>query len=82
MRLILSIFASLAEFDRETILEKTRAGQLLAKGKYIGRPAGINQQNFEKVKMALEKQMSVAAIVNLTGISISSVKLYKKTFEK
>ena len=83
MRLILSIFASLAEFDRETILEKTRAGQLLAKakGKHIGRPVGINQQNFEKVKIALEKQMSVAEIVNLTGISISSVKRYKKTIQ-
>ena len=82
-KLILSIFASLAEFDRETILEKTRAGQLLAKakGKHIGRPVGINQQNFEKVKIALEKQMSVAEIVNLTGISISSVKRYKKTIQ-
>ena len=82
-KLILSIFASLAEFDRETILEKTRAGQLLAKakGKHIGRPTGINQQNFEKVKMALQKQMSVAEIVNLTGISISSVKRYKKTIQ-
>ena len=52
-----TFFASLAEFDRETILEKTRAGQLLAKakGKHIGRPLGINQQNYEKVKMALQK---------------------------
>jgi DNA invertase Pin-like site-specific DNA recombinase len=82
-KLILSIFASLAEFDRETILEKTRAGQLLAKakGKHIGRPKGINQQNYEKVKIALEKQMSVAEIVNLTAISISSVKRYKKLIQ-
>lgn len=83
-KLILSIFASLAEFDRETILEKTRAGQLLAKakGKHIGRPRGVNQQNYEKVKKALTKQMSVAEIVNLTEISISSVKRYKKMIEK
>jgi len=82
-KLILSIFASLAEFDRETILERTRAGQLLAKakGKHIGRPLGINQQNYEKVKMALQKQMSVTEIVNLTGISISSVKRYKKIIQ-
>ncbi|MEA5402932.1 recombinase family protein [Arcicella sp. DC2W] len=82
-KLILSIFASLAEFDRETILEKTRAGQLLAKakGKHIGRPIGINQQNYEKVKKALEKHMSVSEIVTLTGISISSVKRYKKRIE-
>jgi DNA invertase Pin-like site-specific DNA recombinase len=83
-KLILSIFASLAEFDRETILEKTRAGQLLAKakGKHIGRPKGVNQQNYEKVKKALTKQMSVTEIVNLTEISMSSVKRYKKMIEK
>ena len=60
-KLILSIFASLAEFDHETILERTRAGQLLAKakGKHIGRPLGINQQNYEKVKKALQKEVFI-----------------------
>ena len=79
-KLILSIFASLAEYDREILLEKTRAGQLLAKskGKHIGRPKGINNINYEKVKKALEKDMSVSEIVDLTDISISSVKRYKK----
>lgn len=82
-KLILSIFASLAEFDRETILEKTRAGQLLAKakGKHVGRQTGINQQNYERVKTALEKDMSVSEIVKLTGVSISSVKRYKNSIE-
>ena len=65
-------FASLAEFDRKTILEKTIAGQLLKKamGKRIGRPLSINQQNYEKVQLVLQKQMSVIEIVNLTGMSI------------
>jgi DNA-binding Xre family transcriptional regulator len=52
-----------------------------AKGIHIGRPVGINQQNFEKVKIVLEKQMSVTEIVNLIGISISSVKRFKKTIQ-
>ncbi|GAB3718644.1 hypothetical protein GCM10027592_61770 [Spirosoma flavus] len=34
-KLILQIFAALTEYDRESILEKTRAGQLLAKAKGI-----------------------------------------------
>ena len=82
-KLILSIFASLAEFDRETILEKTRAGQQLAKakGKHIGRPKGLNQSNYDRVKAALSKQMTISEIVKLTGISISSVKRYKKLIE-
>jgi DNA invertase Pin-like site-specific DNA recombinase len=42
-KLAIGIFPSLAEYDREMILEKTRAGQILAKskGKHIGRPAGL-----------------------------------------
>ena len=82
-KLILSIFASLAEYDREAILEKTRAGQLLAKAKrkHMGRPGGVHQENFIKVKKALEKGFSMAEIVNLTGISLSSVKRYRKIIE-
>ena len=82
--MILSIFASLAEYDREVIVEKTKAGQQLAKakGKHIGRPSGVNQENYNKVKKALEKDLSVSEIVNLTGISISSVKRYKKEIQK
>ncbi len=51
-RLMLTFFAALAEYERETILEKTRAGQLLAKakGKHVGRPAKINEEKYAKVK--------------------------------
>lgn len=82
-KMVLQIFAALAEYDRESILEKTRAGQLLAaaKGKHIGRPKGINNESFLKVKKALERGLSVAETVSLTGISISSVKRYKKQIE-
>ena len=41
-KMVIGIFAALSEYDREMILEKTKAGQLLAKskGKHIGRPSG------------------------------------------
>src|ERR1044071_2900868 len=70
-RLIISIFASLAEYDREVILEKTKAGQLLAKakGKHVGRPNGANEVNFLKVKRGFDRGLSVSEIVSLTGIS-------------
>ncbi|MPR37198.1 recombinase family protein [Salmonirosea aquatica] len=79
-KLVIGIFAALAEYDREMILEKTRAGQLLAKarGKHIGRPSGVNRENYTKVRKALEKGLSVNEIANLTGISLSSVKRYRK----
>lgn len=51
-KMVLQIFAALSEYYRESILEKTRAGQLLAaaKGKYIGRPKGINNETFKSKK--------------------------------
>lgn len=79
-RAVLQIFAALAEYDRESVLEKMRAGQLLAKanGKHIGRPAGLGVERFAKVKKAMEKGLSMAETVSLTGISKSSVKRYRK----
>lgn len=82
-RMVLGIFSALAEYDRENILEKTRAGQILAaaKGKHIGRPKGINEEQFAKVKKAMESGLSVNETVHLTGISISSVKRYRKQIQ-
>jgi len=53
-----------------------------AKGKHIGRPAGLDAEKFARVKKALERGLSVAETVSLTGISISSVKRYQKLLEK
>ncbi len=82
-KMVLQIFAALSEYDRESILEKTRAGQQLAaaKGKHIGRPKGISPEKFSKIKKAVERGLSVAETVSLTGISISSVKRYRKQIE-
>ncbi len=81
-KLDLQIFAALAEYDRESILEKTRAGQLLAKakGKHIGRPAGLDAEKY--AKKALERGLSVPEAVSLTRISMSSVKRYRKQILK
>ena len=72
---MLSIFAYLAEYDRESILEKTKRGQQLAaaQGKYIGRPKELDAEILTKVK-----GLSVAETVELTGISFSSGKRYRK----
>ena len=79
-KFMLSIFFSLAEYDRESILERTKTGQQLAaaQGKHIGRPKGLDAENLAKVRKALEKGLSVAEPVELTGISLSSVKRYRK----
>lgn len=48
------IFAALAEFERNVILERTREGReaALKRGKIFGRPKGLSQQAQEKVKQA------------------------------
>jgi DNA invertase Pin-like site-specific DNA recombinase len=82
-KLVISIFASLAEYDHEVTMEKAKAGQILAreKGKHIGRPKGVNEENYDKVKKGFQRGLSVSEIVSLTGISESSVKRYRKRFE-
>jgi len=49
-KLIIGIFAALAEYDRESLLERSLAGQRLVKanGKHVGRPSGLNQKKFFK----------------------------------
>jgi DNA invertase Pin-like site-specific DNA recombinase len=82
-KLVVSIFAKLAEYDHEVIIEKARAGQVLARerGKHIGRPKGVNEERYRKVKKGLQGGLSVSEIVSLTGISESSVKRYRKRLE-
>lgn len=82
-RLMLTFFAALAEYERECILEKTRAGQLLAKakGKHVGRPAKINEEKYAKVKKALDNGISVIDTAKITAISLTSVKRYRKLIE-
>ena len=44
----------------------------------IGRPKGLDAENLAKVRKALEKGLSVAETVDLTGISLSIAKRYCK----
>lgn len=77
-------YPALAEYDWESLLKKTRAGQLLAaaRGERIGRPKGVNAEQLAKVRTAVERGLSVAETVSLTGISLSTVKRYRKQLEK
>jgi DNA invertase Pin-like site-specific DNA recombinase len=79
-RLIITLFAALAQYERESILEKTRAGQLLAKakGKHIGRPAKVDMDRYSEVTKALSNGLSVMDTAQITGVSLSTVKRYRK----
>jgi DNA invertase Pin-like site-specific DNA recombinase len=81
-RLIFGIFASLAEFERELIRERTQAGlkSARARGRKGGRPKGISQAAIEKaiIAEALYKDGSIPVkkIAEQLGISKTTLYLY------
>ncbi|MGV3588581.1 MAG: recombinase family protein [Adhaeribacter sp.] len=82
-KLIVNIFSGLSEYIREEILEKTAAGRELAKarGTHMGRPPGVNQANYKKVKEAWSKNLNLAEISRITGIHINTVRRYVRLAE-
>lgn len=80
-KLIFNIFASLAEFERDIIRERTHAGLAAARvrGRVGGRPKGLSKEA-QKTAMAAEtlyreRKLGVNAIAN--QLSISKRTLYK-----
>jgi len=74
-RFTFNIFASLAEFEREMIRERTMAGLSAAKarGRMGGRPKGLSLKSLQKAQSALllynSEQKNVGEIADQLGIS-------------
>lgn len=83
-RLVFRIFASLAEFERELIRERTQAGLLSARrrGQKLGRPTGLSKDADNKARIAetlyKEKHLSVNDIAKQLGISKATLYNYLK----
>jgi|SRR5579871_3065142 len=71
-KLIFHIFASLAEFERDLIRERTNAGlsAARARGRKGGRPPGVMDPNKQKAALALKNDTSrsVAEICQILGV--------------
>lgn len=74
-RLIFNIFASLAEFERDLIQERTKAGLTAARlrGRLGGKPKGLSQQA-EATACAVEtlykeRKLTVSQIIHQLGIA-------------
>ena len=82
-KFLLSIFASLTEYDWESLWEKTKAGQQLAaaQGQHIGQPKGLVAEYLALVRKARENGLSFAETVELIGISHFGVTRYRKLLQ-
>jgi DNA invertase Pin-like site-specific DNA recombinase len=77
-RLVFHVFAALAEFIRELIVEGTREGldAARASGKRLGRPPAMTPEQIRQARDLLNRpDNSVASIARLLGVSRST--LYK-----
>ena len=84
-RLIFGIFASLAEFERELIRERTQAGlkSARARGRKGGRPKGMSQDALEKATIAealyTNGTIPVKKIAEQLDISKTTLYLYLRS---
>ncbi|MBB6053922.1 DNA invertase Pin-like site-specific DNA recombinase [Armatimonas rosea] len=85
-KLIFHIFASLAEFERDIIKERTNAGLAAARarGRTGGRPKGIMDTNKQKAALALKNDTSrsVAEICKILGVCRNTYYKYIRTEEE
>jgi len=80
-KLIFHIFASLAEFERELIRERTNAGLAAARarGRKGGRPKGVDEKKQKAaVSLAKDTTRSVGEICQILGISRNTYYKYTK----
>jgi DNA invertase Pin-like site-specific DNA recombinase len=81
-KLIFHIFASLAEFERDLIRERTNAGlsAARARGRKGGRPKGVQDASKQKLALALKSDTSrsVAEICQMVGVSRNTYYKYVK----
>ena len=78
-KLIFHIFASLAEFERSMIRERTQAGLQAARdrGKIGGRPPALSDEDQAAARAMLkDKGMSVGTIAKRLGVSRSTLYRY------
>jgi DNA invertase Pin-like site-specific DNA recombinase len=84
-KLIFHIFASLAEFERDIIRERTHAGlsSARARGRKGGRPKGIDEKK-RKAALALKKDpgRSVKEICDILGMSRNTYYKYTQSENK
>lgn len=79
-RLFFHVFAAFADFERQLIIERTRAGLVAARarGKRGGRPALLNSEKIETGRVLRAANQTDRAIASTLGVSVSTVRRHCK----
>lgn len=76
-RLIFAVFAGLAEFERELIRERTKAGMAAAKlrGRHVGRPRKLTPHQLDRARQWIEAGTETqAGAAALLGVGFSTLR--------
>ena len=82
---VFHIFASLAEFERNLVIERTHAGLAAARarGKKGGRPGALGEQEIKRlIELYGQKQVSIGEICRMMGISKPTLYAYVKRYHR
>ena len=74
-RMVLTVFAGIAEFERELIRERTGAGRAVAmkRGVRFGRPARLSEEQTALAKRLLDEGRSAKEVAKTFGVNRSTI---------
>lgn len=80
-RMVLSVISSLAQWERDTLVERTKEGLAHARknGRIGGRPAALSKTQREAAVATLEKGMSITQTAKTFGVSASTISRLKRS---
>lgn len=78
-RLVISVIASLAQWERDLLVERTKEGLAHARsqGRYGGRPTALTAEQKKAVRSALKGGMSANSVAKSFGVSRSTIERVK-----
>jgi DNA invertase Pin-like site-specific DNA recombinase len=74
-KMVLTVLAGVAEFERSLILARTTEGRraALARGKRFGRPRGLSAEQIAQVRTARAGGLTALMLAQTTGVSLSTI---------
>ncbi len=75
-KLILAVFAAIAEFERELTIERTREGVAAAKrrGKRLGRPASLDPDKLDLARRLISEGKGKAEAARMVGVGFATLR--------